>query len=62
MNVFDISKKSIIYRRVFLSYLCMTERGWSTMPVPLGTISGLVVLGHFEVDRCTNLVLSRCEQ
>jgi hypothetical protein len=31
-------KLYIIYKRVFLNCLCMTVHGWSSMPVPPGTI------------------------
>jgi hypothetical protein len=31
--------ESIIYRELFLNYLCVTVRGWSSTPVPPGTVS-----------------------
>jgi hypothetical protein len=29
---------SIIYKELFLNYLCGTVRGWSSMPVPARTV------------------------
>jgi hypothetical protein len=38
-----MTQQSIIYRRVFLSCLCMTVCRWSSTHVMLGTVSGLAV-------------------